>query len=369
MSEIYSVSEFNRYIKSCIDSNPVFNNVAVSGEISNYKLYPSGHHYFSLKDENCQIKCVMFKSSAISLKFRPQNGMSVIALGRVSIYERDGVYQLYCNALMEQGVGSLQLAFENLKAKLESEGLFSEAHKKPVPEYPDRIAVVTSPVGAAVEDIKRILGLRWPLSEVIVVPVRVQGIEAPEEICKAIEFVNENNLADLIITGRGGGSIEDLWAFNDEGVARAIYASDIPVISAVGHEPDVTIADFVADRRASTPSNAAEIAVPDIQEIRSLLNGYALQLSPENYINNKRQDFDRIRDKISSALGRILASKKNSFVSAASSLEALSPLKVLSRGYAIAEKEGKCVKSSTELVSGDRFTLAFSDGKKECTVN
>lgn len=369
MSEIYSVSEFNSYFKSCIDNNPVFNNVAVLGEISNYKVYPSGHHYFSLKDENCQLKCVMFKNAALSLGFRPQNGMSVIALGRVSVYERDGVYQLYCNAMMEQGQGSLQLAFENLKARLEAEGLFSEAHKKPLPEYPGRIAVVTSPVGAAVEDIKRILRVRWPLGEVIVVPVRVQGAEAPEEICKAIELVNENNLADLIITGRGGGSIEDLWAFNDEGVARAIFASEIPVISAVGHEPDVTIADFVADRRASTPSNAAEIAVPDIQDIRAILNGYALRLSPENYINNKRQDFDRMRDMLSSAICRILDSKKNSFVSASASLEALSPLKVLTRGYAIAEKDGKSVKSSSELCSGDRITLSFSDGKKNCTVD
>ena len=366
--QIYSVSELNNNLKSYISRNPDFSEVAVLGEISNYKLYPSGHRYFSLKDAEGQLKCVMFKGSSSSLNFQPENGMQVIAFGSISVYERDGIYQLYCKSMMAAGQGNLQIAFEQLKAKLDAEGLFDPLHKKEIPDFPKKIAVITSPAGAAVRDVIRILGQRWPLSEVLVVPVRVQGIEAPGEIADAIEAVNVNKLADLIITGRGGGSMEDLWAFNEEIVARAIYASEIPVISAVGHEPDVTISDYVADRRASTPSNAAELSVPDREEIRALLRGFSLRLNPDTYINDRRQDFDRIRERMITALERILSDRKHAYISAASALDALSPLKVLTRGYSIAEKEGKTVKSAAELKQGDRLKLVFADGKKDAII-
>ena len=271
--EVYTVSRLNNLLKDCIESEPVFSNICVIGEISNYKLYPSGHHYFSLKDSESTLSCVLFKGNARMLRFRPENGMQVLAVGRVSFYPRDGKVQFYVNAMMPSGAGDLQAAFEQLKAKLDAEGLFSQYHKKPLPVFPERIALVTSPAGAAVRDMIRILGVRWPSAEILIVPVRVQGAEAAGEICSAIRLVNEHSLADLIITGRGGGSAEDLWAFNDETLARTIFASRIPVISAVGHEPDVTIADFVADARASTPSNAAEIAVPDRAEVRAAVEG------------------------------------------------------------------------------------------------
>ena len=263
---IYSVSQVNGYIKGLLDADPLLGQLFVRGEISNYKAYPSGHHYFSLKDPEGTIRCVMFRREAVNLRFRPQNGMKVIALGRVAVFPRDGQYQLYVNVLTPDGVGDLHEAFEQLKARLAAEGLFDEAHKKAIPKFPARIALVTSPAGAAVRDMIRILGARWPMAEVYVVPCRVQGAEAPGEIASAIRWVNEREAADLIITGRGGGSTEDLWCFNDELVARAIYDSEIPVISAVGHEPDVTIADYVADLRAATPSNGAELAVPDQNE-------------------------------------------------------------------------------------------------------
>ena len=246
-----------------MDADPMLAQVAVRGEISNYKLYPSGHHYFTLKDESSALKCVLFKGTAFKLRFRPENGMKVIAMGRVSVYPRDGAYQLYCTALTMDGVGDLYAAFEQLKKKLAAQGLFDPSHKKPLPKYPGTIGIITSSAGAAVHDMLRILRKRYPLSYVRLLPVRVQGAEAPGEIAAAIRYANHNHLADLLIVGRGGGSIEDLWAFNDEQVAYAIYHSEIPVISAVGHEPDVTISDYVADLRAATPSNAQEVAVPD----------------------------------------------------------------------------------------------------------
>lgn len=274
-----TVTQLNNRIKDLFELDPLLADVCVRGELSNYKIYPSGHHYFTLKDSESSLRCVMFKSNASKLRFRPESGMSVTAFGRVSVYPRDGAYQLYCSALMPEGTGDLQLAFEQLKAKLSAEGLFDREHKKALPEFPEQIAIITSSAGAAVHDMIRILGHRWPLSKVILLPVRVQGVEAPAEIAGAINYANEFKVADLIITGRGGGSIEDLWAFNDERVARAIYASNIPIISAVGHEPDVTISDYVADRRASTPSNAAEIAVPDINEILENLRSYDIRAS------------------------------------------------------------------------------------------
>ena len=268
---IFGVTEVNQLVKLLLDNEPMLSNIAVRGELSNYKMYPSGHHYFTLKDPEGALRCVMFKGSAMKLRFRPENGMKVVVTGRVSVFPRDGAYQLYCNTMIPEGAGDLAVAFEQLKARLHAEGLFDPAHKKPLPEYPERIAIITSSAGAAVHDMIRILRRRYPIAKVILLPVRVQGVEAPPEIVGAIRYANRWNVADLIITGRGGGSMEDLWAFNDERVARAIYESELPVISAVGHEPDVTIADFVADARASTPSNAAEIAVPDQMELRRWL--------------------------------------------------------------------------------------------------
>ena len=258
--QILSITQINEYIRSKMDGDGLLNNVAVLGEISNYKVYPSGHHYFTLKDEGAALKCVMFKGNAIRLRFRPDNGMKVIAMGKISVFPRDGAYQLYCTAMAMDGIGDLHAAFEQLKAKLGAQGLFDPNHKKPIPKYPGTIGIVTSSAGAAIHDMLRILRKRYPLTKVRLLPVRVQGVEAPGEIVAAISYANIHKLADLLIVGRGGGSIEDLWAFNDERVAYAIYESQIPIISAVGHEPDVTISDFVADLRAATPSNAAELA-------------------------------------------------------------------------------------------------------------
>lgn len=389
-----SVSELNNHIKGLLERDSRLAEVCVRGELSNYKIYPSGHHYFTLKDSESSLKCVMFKSSAVKLRFRPDSGMRVTAFGRVSVYPRDGAYQLYCSALMPEGAGDLQLAFEQLKEKLAGEGLFDRSHKKPLPAFPEKIAVITSPAGAAVHDMIRILGRRWPMTKVLLLPVRVQGTEAPAEIAGAIRYANEFELADLIITGRGGGSLEDLWAFNDERVARAIYASHIPVISAVGHEPDVTIADYVADARASTPSNAAEIAVPDCGKIREALEsldirsrqamtgklsalsdrlaalaGKRILTDPLAHIENRRMELDRVRDGLAAAGERVLAAKKQDFIRLASMLDAMSPLRVLSRGYAIASAEdGKPVKSARALSEGERLNISFTDGQAGCRV-
>ena len=269
--KVYTVSELNLTVKELLDGSEALQSVCVQGEISNYKLYPSGHHYFTLKDAESALRCVMFRGNAGSLRFRPENGMGVTAMGHVTVYPRDGAYQLYVSAMIPQGMGDLYAAFEALKKKLAAEGLFDPAHKKPLPAFPNTIAVVTSGAGAAVRDIIRVAGKRWPLAKLVILPVRVQGAEAPAEIVGALRYANRWRVADLIITGRGGGSIEDLWAFNDERVARAIYESDIPVISAVGHEPDVTLSDFAADLRAATPSNGAELATPDAEELKAAL--------------------------------------------------------------------------------------------------
>ena len=271
--EVLTITQLNEYIRNVLDADPNLFQVAVKGEISNYKIYPSGHHYFTLKDSNSTLKCVMFRSNTIRLKFQPENGMKIIAMGRVSVYPRDGAYQLYCTAIAADGVGDLHAAFEQLKTKLAAQGLFDQSHKKEIPAFPARIGVITSSAGAAIHDILRVLRARYPLTKVLLLPVRVQGSDAPEEIAAAIRYANAHKMADVLIIGRGGGSIEDLWAFNDERVAYAIYESDIPTISAVGHEVDVTISDFVADLRAATPSNAAELAVPDQNSIRQHLDG------------------------------------------------------------------------------------------------
>ena len=269
---VLSVTEVNEYIRAQMDRDLLLSQIAVRGEISNYKLYPSGHHYFTIKDDGGGLKCVLFKGNALRLRFRPENGMKIIAMGKISVFPRDGAYQLYCSALVMDGIGDLYAAFEQMKAKLAAQGLFDPAHKKTLPKYPSVIGIITSSAGAAVHDMLRILKKRYPLVEVRLFPVRVQGVEAPREIAGAIRYANRYQLADLLIVGRGGGSIEDLWAFNEEIVAQAIYDSQIPVISAVGHEPDVTISDYVADLRAATPSNAAELAEPDGDSMRQMLD-------------------------------------------------------------------------------------------------
>lgn len=391
---IYSVSQVNEYLKAVIDRDKNLAAIFVKGEISNYKTYPSGHHYFSLKDDGGAIRCVMFRREAETLRFRPENGMNVIAFGRVAVFPRDGQYQLYCSKLTADGIGELHLAFEQLKEKLFREGLFAPEHKKAIPAYPQKIALVTSPAGAAVRDMLRILGARWPLAEVDVIPVRVQGEEAPGEITAAIGWVNANLDADLIITGRGGGSAEDLWAFNEEIVARAIFQSEIPVISAVGHEPDVTIADFVADLGAATPSNAAELAVPDQNELYAHLNqlqarmGNAMEhktseyraklerfaearvlKSPEGYLQDRRMLVDYQQHKLTAALASVIAGQQRRLAGIAASLDALSPLKVLARGYAIARAEdGTVITGVKQAVPDMRFGLRLADGEVPCRI-
>jgi len=390
--KIYTVSEINNYVKRLLDSDDTLTGVYVKGELSNYKTYPSGHHYFTMKDAGGTLKCVMFKGSAAKLRFKPENGMGIVALGRVAVYPRDGVYQLYVSEITPDGVGDLYVAFEQLKEKLLKEGLFDEKHKKTLPRYPKTIAVITSPAGAAVQDIIRVLGRRWPMTKVTVIPVLVQGAEAPSEIVEAVKYANEFNIADLIITGRGGGSIEDLWAFNDECVARAIFASAIPVVSAVGHEPDVTIADFVADVRAATPSNAAELAVPDILDVYNWLQTAEMRLqqaiirdlrfrrqrlndisnkrvlqSPKYYIDDRRVQTDRGAERLISAMHGQLHKGRESYARLAAALDAMSPLKVLGRGYAIAQRtDGTVIKVAADVKTGDRMKVRLQKDEIHC---
>ena len=386
--KVLSITQINEYIRSVMDSDPLLTAIAVRGEVSNYKVYPSGHHYFTLKDENASLKCVMFKGNAIRLKFRPENGMKIIAMGRIAVYPRDGAYQLYCTAMAMDGVGDLYAAFEQLKAKLAAQGLFAAEHKKLLPQYPGVIGIVTSSAGAAVHDMLRILNKRYPLTKVRLFLVRVQGAEAPAEIASAIRYVNHYKLADLLIVGRGGGSIEDLWAFNDELVARAIYDSEIPVISAVGHEPDVTISDFVADKRAATPSNGAEIAVPDqealrqaldsmsesmtaalTRQLRSAKNHYSILASstalqsPFGYLEQKRKNLELTQNRLHSAGSQIIHRRKQVFISMTAKLDAMSPLKVLARGYSMTQNgEGDLIRSVEQVKAGDQIKISLSDG-------
>ena len=392
--QVFSVTQINEYIRSRMDADPMLTQVAVRGEISNYKLYPSGHHYFTIKDEGGALKCVMFKGNAIRLRFRPENGMKIIAMGKISVFPRDGAYQLYCSAMVLDGVGDLHAAFEQLKAKLAAQGLFDPAHKKPIPKYPKVIGIVTSSAGAAVHDMLRIIRKRYPLTEVRLFPVRVQGVEAPPEIVGAIRYANRYKMADVLIAGRGGGSIEDLWAFNDERVAYAIYESEIPVISAVGHEPDVTISDFVADLRAATPSNAAELAVPDQdtllqtldtmsdsmttclsrqvknarQHLRVLSSGAALK-SPTAYLDQKRKTLELLNSRLVSNQKSTLDKKKQRFVGLTAKLDAMSPLKVLTRGYAMASTEdGSVLRSVRQVKPGDCVNVSLGDGSLQACV-
>lgn len=393
--QVLSITQVNAYIQNMMDRDGVLNSVAVRGEISNYKVYPSGHHYFTLKDDGAALKCVMFRGNTTRLRFRPDNGMQVLATGKISVYPRDGAYQLYCTGLVLDGIGDLYVAFEQLKTKLAAEGLFDPAHKKGIPSYPKTIGIVTSSAGAAVHDMLRILNKRYPLTKVRLLPVRVQGAEAPAEIAAAIAYANHHRLADLLIVGRGGGSIEDLWAFNDEKVAYAIYGSQIPVISAVGHEPDVTISDFVADLRAATPSNAAELAVPDQDALRQILDtvttsmATALQRqlkasrqqlrmleaspalqSPQGYLTQRKKTVELLSSRLIAAQNHAVSKYRQRFLGQAAKLDALSPLKVLTRGYAMVQTgEGTVLRSASQAKTGDVVEITLTDGAISATVN
>ena len=392
--KVLTVSQVNSYIKALLDEIPPIKNIYISGEISNFKHYPSGHMYFTLKDAKSQLKCVMFATDNYKIKFAPENGMKVICFGQIGVYERDGVYQLYVRDMQVEGIGSLTVAFEQLKEKLEKEGLFSETQKKPIPKYPKKIGVATSNMGAAVEDIKNILSRRFPLCEVVIVPTVVQGDSASPDIVKSIRFLDNMGDIDTIIVGRGGGSIEDLWAFNTEEVARAVYSCKTPIISAVGHEIDFTICDFVADLRAPTPSAAAELAVPDIQN--ELLNLNNISASLDTLINlaiERREDklttvktksalanIDAFFEKLESNIGKnresiilsyknILLKKENDLKGCARALSALSPLEVLSRGYSITKSDNRVIKSAKSLTVGNEIEIILSDGRAKATVN
>ena len=393
-NQILSITQLNEYIRNMMDADPRLAQVAVRGEVSNYKLYPSGHHYFTLKDEGGALKCVMFKGNAIRLRFRPENGMKLIAMGRISVYPRDGAYQLYCTALAVDGVGDLYAAFEQLKKKLSAQGLFDPSHKQTLPQYPGTIGIITSSAGAAVHDMLRILRKRYPLVQVRLLPVRVQGAEAPGEIAAAIRYANRYQLADLLIVGRGGGSLEDLWAFNEEIVAKAIYDSRIPVISAVGHEPDVTISDYVADLRAATPSNAAELAVPDQDALRqnldamlsamegaisrqlkaasqhlNVLSRSAVLQSPMGYIDQRVKDLQLLKSRMTASQNQAISRCNERCISLAATLDAMSPLKVLSRGYAMAQNvQGTVIRKAEQIIVGETLQLQFFDGKVLATV-
>ena len=386
--QVLTITQINEYLKHMMDQDPMLSGIAVKGEISNYKVYPSGHHYFTLKDEGGALKAVMFRSHSMRLRFRPENGMKVIALGTISVYPRDGAYQLYCTGLSLDGVGDLYAAFEQLKTKLAQQGLFDSAHKKPIPLYPKTIGIVTSSAGAAIHDMLRILRKRYPLTKVLLLPVRVQGEEAPGEIAVAIRYANKYKLADLLIVGRGGGSIEDLWAFNDERVAHAIYQSQIPVISAVGHEPDVTISDFVADLRAATPSNAAELAVPDQDALRQTLDSMQTAMTaavvrrlhntrnqlnllarsgvlqkPDAYLMRQREKLLTLEKQLKSVQISFLQKYHQRYLTAIAKLDALSPLKVLTRGYAMVQTQQGVVRSVRQVSSGEHLNIRLNDGQ------
>ena len=387
-----SVSQLNNYIKRVLDANSYLADIKVCGELSNFKLHSSGHIYASLKDEGGVIKLVMFRSSAQYLKFRPEDGMKVIVRGRISVYEQGGIYQIYAESIEPDGEGSLYAAFEKLKAKLQDAGIFDEVHKKPIPRYPARIGVVTAQGGAALQDILNITSRRYPLAEIVLFPVSVQGVSAAGEIANAINFMNKTDACDVIICGRGGGSIEDLWAFNEEIVARAIFASDIPIVSAVGHETDFTIADFVADLRAPTPSAAAELVCPSITELSDFLKSAKsrlavllknnlelkkskLQRLSDSYaftrfsdiLDTRRQRVDSLLSDATVCLKDTISKNQNVLIKNVAKLDALSPLKVLSRGYSLATKgDGKAITSVNEASCGEEFSLKFHDGTAQC---
>lgn len=387
MRGVLSVTQLNEYLKMLVDGDRVLSDVWIRAEVSNLSLPRSGHLYLTLKDAEGQLRAVMFRTYAARLPFRPEDGMKVLAHGRISIYGASGQYQLYIDELQPDGAGALAMQYEQLRRRLEAEGLFSEARKKPLPPMPMRIGVITSPSGAAVHDIRNVLGRRFPCAEMILFPSAVQGAEAPEQLIMGIEFFSNTDLCDVIIIGRGGGSIEDLWAFNNEYLARAIAACPIPVISAVGHESDFTICDFVADRRAPTPSAAAELAVPDMSELiaafrgtetrlQSLLSArverekrYVDRISKSGVFQNPDKLFDRFHMRLlekENAIDRVVNSnlnfKQSNLSAAAARLEALNPLAVLSRGYATVSKEKNTVTRASDISSGDHLEVRFSDG-------
>lgn len=388
-----TVTEVNQYIKQMLEQDQILSQVSVRGELSNYKMHSSGHHYFTLKDDGAVISAVMFRGDASRLRFRPENGMKVILSGRISLFPKSGQYQIYVRDMQPDGVGALYIAFEQLKQKLYAEGLFDPAKKQQIPRYPGKIALITSPTGAAVRDMIRILRHRYPLAKVLVCPVKVQGDGAAEEIAAMLDYVNANGLADVIITGRGGGSMEDLWAFNEEVVARSIFRSRIPVISAVGHEPDVTISDYVADLRAATPSNAAELAVVDGAELKVRLQNVTARMtqtvlsniqnkrqqlrslsekkimrSPYEYLSERRMLLAMLQQRLEGSQAGLIQKKKQNFASLAASLDAMSPLKVLGRGYAMALKGEDVVQSASALQIGDKLKLQLRDGVASCCV-
>ena len=393
-STVLSITQLNTYIKSIIDGDSLLRSLYVVGEISNFtNHYRTGHFYLTLKDENCAVKAVMFASANRRLKFMPENGMKVIVRGRVSVFERDGQYQLYIDDMQPDGLGALNLAFEQLKNRLAQEGLFDERFKKPIPYRCMRIGVVTSATGAVIQDIRNVISRRYPLAEIILAPVQVQGSSAAPQIADAIERFNSGDYADVLIVGRGGGSLEDLWAFNEEIVARAVFKSRIPIISAVGHETDFTICDFVADLRAPTPSAAAELAVPDIREDIAFVQTVVYECeatllqrvndekerlemikerlryrSPSMLIDQKIQTVDTLMTSALLSVQRKLDSETARLSSTAARLDALSPLRVMARGYSIVTKDEKVVASSKALKKGDRITVGFSDGERKCEV-
>ena len=388
-----SVTDLNKYIKEKIDKDEILNNVLVKGEISNYKHHYTGHLYFTLKDENSLIKCIMFKGFAANLKFEPKDGMKVMILGTVSVFERDGVYQIYCKAMQEDGMGSLYKAYEEMKARLEREGLFKLEHKKKIPLMPKCIGVLTSNTGSVIRDIINVSTRRNPNVYIKLLPVPVQGEGAALKIAEAIKIMNEKKLADVIIIARGGGSLEDLWPFNEEIVARAIYDSELPIISAVGHETDFTIADFVADLRAPTPSAAAELAVPNISDVmiklESYNNRYKLALKkkvefmrlryekcmnsrvfkePTQKINEKYMLIDIKVKSIQNSITKIYNEKKTNMIKEISKLDALSPLKTLTRGYSIVQMNNEIVKSVKQLKKDDEIDIRLIDGKTRAKI-
>ncbi len=391
---VLTVSQLNRYVKSIIEQDYNLQTVFVQGEISNFtNHYKTGHYYMTIKDEFSAIKAVMFKTANMRLKFMPENSMNVIIKGRVSVFERDGQYQLYIDDMQPDGTGAFSLAFEQLKKKLAAEGLFDSEKKKPIPAFPQRVGVVTSPTGAAIRDIINVISRRFPLAELILCPVAVQGDYAAPQIKAAIELFNEEKAADVLIVGRGGGSVEELWAFNEEIVARAVAASDIPVISAVGHETDFTICDFAADLRAPTPSAAAELAVPDSYQQKEMLSAAAyrmqsavedrlgfeltrvelkksalMRLNPKNYIDSLRVRCDKASMAMDSAAKQNIAEKTKEFSALCAKLDAMSPLKILARGYSVASKDGIILTDSACVNTGDKINVILSNGSLECEV-
>ena len=388
-----TVTQLNKYLKDRFDEDENLNAILVKGEISNFKNHYTGHLYFTLKDENSLIKCIMFKSYAEKLNFKPKDGMKVMVFGTVSVFERDGVYQIYAKSMMEDGMGDLHEKFEQLKAKLEKEGLFEQLHKKAIPLYPKIIGVLTSQTGAVIRDIINVSTRRNPNVYIRLLPVPVQGPSAAEQIADKIKIMNEKKMADVLIIGRGGGSLEDLWPFNEEIVARAIYNSEIPVISAVGHETDFTIADFVADLRAPTPSAAAELAVPDIFEVKQKIINYQnrSKLALKKKIEIMKLRFEKVMKsrvftdpmrkiidnsiilddymkRLENAMKEIKTEKKNKYIELVTKLDSISPLKTLIRGYSLTEKDGKIIKRATQIDKGDIITIKFSDGEKNAEI-